>query len=140
MAQEIVPQDLLKNLLELVKATQDVDVLKEAAEWITQQLIEADATEQISAGRYERNDQRKTYRNGSRPRQFSTRLGNLDLEIPKLRNGSYYPDWLLERQSRQNKPSTISSQCPHQSAQYIDNAHKMSMADNYFALAEYRSL
>lgn len=98
MAHEIIPHDLLKNLLESVKATQDVDVLKEAVEWITQQLIEADATEQIGAGRYERNDQRKTYRNGSRPRQFSTRLGNLDLEIPKLRNGSYYPDWLLERQ------------------------------------------
>lgn len=98
MAHEIVPHDLLKNLLELVKTTQDADVLKETAEWITQQLIEADATEQIGAGRYERNDDRKTCRNGSRPRQFITRLGNLDLEIPKLRNGSYYPDWLLERQ------------------------------------------
>lgn len=97
MAQDMIPHAILKNLLEQIRITDDVDVLRETAEWIVQQLIEADVTEAIGAGRHERSDTRKTQRNGSRPRTFTTRLGDLELAIPKLRKGSYYPEWLLER-------------------------------------------
>lgn len=97
MAQDMIPHVVLKNLLEQIRITDDVDVLRETAEWIVQQLIEADTTEAIGAGRHERSDTRKTQRNGSRPRTFTTRLGDLELAIPKLRKGSYYPEWLLER-------------------------------------------
>ena len=74
-----------------------MDVLRETSQWVIQQLIEADVTEEIGAGHYERSEERKTYRNGSRPRTLETRLGELEIEIPKLREGTYYPEWLLER-------------------------------------------
>ncbi len=45
-------------------------------------------------------------RNGYRHRQFDTRTGTLDLAIPKLRQGSYFPDWLLERRKRAERALT----------------------------------
>jgi hypothetical protein len=44
--------------------------------------------------------ERSNVRNGYRPREFDTRTGTLELAIPKLRSGSYFPDWLLERRRR----------------------------------------
>jgi transposase-like protein len=44
--------------------------------------------------------ERSNQRNGYRRREFDTRTGTLDLAIPKLRHGSYFPDWLLERRKR----------------------------------------
>jgi hypothetical protein len=44
--------------------------------------------------------ERSNVRNGYRPREFDTRTGTLELAIPKLRTGSYFPDWLLERRRR----------------------------------------
>jgi len=88
---------VLNSLLEIVKQTDDVDVLRETAHWVIQELIEADVSEQIGARRYERSEERRAYRNGSRSRTLETRLGELELGIPKLRQGTYYPEWLLER-------------------------------------------
>ena len=45
-------------------------------------------------------EERVNSRNGYRPRPFDTRLGTIDLSIPKLRSGTYYPDWLLEVRKR----------------------------------------
>ncbi|MGP5197524.1 transposase, partial [Arthrobacter rhombi] len=47
-----------------------------------------------------RSEDRNTSRNGYRHRDFDTRTGTLDVAIPKLRQGSYFPDWLLERRRR----------------------------------------
>ena len=52
------------------------------------------------AGYGERSDQRTNIRNGCRRREWDTRAGTIDLAIPKLRQGSYFPDWLLERRRR----------------------------------------
>jgi len=92
-----LPHEVLEFLLESVKQTDDVDVLRETAQWLIQQLIEADVSQQIGAKPYERTEERKTHRNGSRPRTLETRLGELEIKIPKLREGTYYPDWLLQR-------------------------------------------
>jgi transposase-like protein len=47
-----------------------------------------------------RSEARTNVRNGYRPREFDTRAGTLQVAIPKLRSGSYFPDWLLERRRR----------------------------------------
>ncbi len=56
-----------------------------------QDLIEVDVAEQIGAGRYERTDARTTHRNGSRPKTISSQAGDVELAIPKLRQGSFFP-------------------------------------------------
>jgi len=61
-----------------------------------QALIEAEATESIGAGRYQRTDGRGTHRNGHRPKTVSTTAGDIEVQIPKLRAGSFFPS-LLER-------------------------------------------
>jgi putative transposase len=73
------------------------DLLRDLVRWAVQELMEAEVTAQIGAGRYERTDERSTQRNGYRPRSWDTRVGSLDLQIPKLRTGSYFPNWLEPR-------------------------------------------
>lgn len=67
-----------------------------------QALIEAEATEAIGAGRYQRTDGRATHRNGHRPKTVSTTAGDIEVQIPKLRAGSFFPS-LLERRRRIDK-------------------------------------
>ncbi len=62
-----------------------------------QELIEAEASEVIGAGRYERTETRVTDRNGSRPRLVTTQAGDVQLRIPKLRKGSFFPTILEPR-------------------------------------------
>jgi len=77
--------------------TGDIDFLREAAEFLYQKLIDAEAEEMIGAKRYERTSERQTYRNGTRERSLETRVGELDLKIPKMRKGSYLPSLLTPR-------------------------------------------
>jgi hypothetical protein len=63
-----------------------------------QALIELEASQVIGAGRYERSDTRTTHRNGSRRRLLSTKAGDVELAIPKLREGSFYPSLLEPRE------------------------------------------
>jgi transposase-like protein len=70
------------------------DRIRAAAETLYQQLIEAEATAFIGAAPFERTADRITQRNGSRPRTLTTTAGDLNLKIPKLRNGSFSrPCW-----------------------------------------------
>src|SRR5690606_7431567 len=80
----------------------DVDFLREALQVLVQSLMEAEVSAQIGAERYERNENRTTYRNGYRERPWDTRVGTLKLKIPKLRQGSYFPS-LLEPRRRAEK-------------------------------------
>lgn len=73
------------------------DFLREAVRWLLQELMEAEVGAQIGAARYERSPERTAQRNGYRPRPWDTRLGTLELAIPKLRTGSYFPGWLEPR-------------------------------------------
>ena len=73
------------------------DLLRRAVTWLVQQLMEAEVSAQIGAGPYERSAERSTHRNGHRTRPWDTRLGTLDLQLPKLRTGSYFPTFLEPR-------------------------------------------
>ena len=84
-------------LAELLAKAGDGDFLRTIAESVMQLLMEADVEGMIGAGRHERTLERATYRNGYRDRSFDTRLGSLQLRIPKLRQGSYFPPFLEPR-------------------------------------------
>lgn len=75
------------------------DFLRELTEFMLNRIMEADVTQRINAERHERSNEHETYRNGYRDRQYNTRLGlgTLDLRIPKLREGSYFPSFLEAR-------------------------------------------
>jgi len=88
----------LEELLDKIQYTEDVDFLRETVRWLIQQLMEAEVTAMIGAKRYERSPDRTTQRNGYRDREIDTRVGTIQVRIPKVRHGkSYYPSWLLER-------------------------------------------
>lgn len=84
-------------LAELLAKAGDGDFLRTIAESVMQLLMEADVEGMIGAGRHERTLERATYRNGYRDRSLDTRLGSLQLRIPKLRQGSYFPPFLEPR-------------------------------------------
>jgi len=86
-------------LSELLEKAGDGDFLRSVAEAeaVLQLLMEADVEGVIGAGRYERSGERSTWRNGHRDRVLDTRLGSLQLRIPKLRQGSYFPPFLEAR-------------------------------------------
>jgi transposase-like protein len=98
---ENVTMTLLKHLRKL-GVEDDADFLREGLQVLMQALIELEVSEQIGAGRYERNAARATQRNGYRERGYETRVGELDLRIPKLRQGTYFPS-LLEPRKRSEK-------------------------------------
>ncbi len=77
----------------------DGNFLRALAETVLQILMEADVEGVIGAGRYERSGERTTWRNGYRERTLDTRLGSLNLKIPKLRTGSYFPPFLEARKT-----------------------------------------
>lgn len=87
--------ELLKEL-ELTDTTERIRLLTQRA---FQELINAEAETVIGAAPYARNGDRVTHRNGTRPRTLTTTAGDLDLKIPKLREGSFFPS-LLERRRR----------------------------------------
>ncbi len=89
----------LSALLAALKAGEMTDTIRTSLEWVLQQLIEAEATAFIGAHRHERTDSRTTQRNGHRPKLLSTPAGDVELGIPKLRQGSFFPS-LLERRRR----------------------------------------
>jgi putative transposase len=89
----------LSELLAALKAGEMTDTIRTSLEWILQQLIEAEATAFIGAGPHERTETRSTQRNGHRARLLSTSAGDVELAIPKLRQGSFFPS-LLERRRR----------------------------------------
>jgi transposase-like protein len=91
------PTIALKEYLSNIGLESDADFLRQGMELLAQMMIEAEATEQIGAGKYERTDARQNYRNGSRSRRWETRVGELDLAIPKLRQGSFFPSLLDPR-------------------------------------------
>jgi putative transposase len=75
-----------------------LDFLRESLGWVVQQLMEAEVSELVGAARGERApEERLTHRNGYRARPWATRAGELELAIPKLRRGSYFPSFLEPR-------------------------------------------
>ncbi len=76
------------------------DLLRSMMTTFVNTLMSAEA-DAICGAPYELSSPDRTnVRNGYRPREFDTRAGTLGVAIPKLRSGSYFPDWLLERRRR----------------------------------------
>ena len=73
------------------------DVLSSVVQDALQELIEAEVTARLGAGRWERSEDRSGTRNGSRPRTVSTPAGDVEVKIPKLRKGSFFPELLEPR-------------------------------------------
>jgi transposase-like protein len=76
---------------------QDGDVLREGIRVLAQALMETEVAGLIGAERHERTGERTTYRNGYRTRTWDTRMGTIELAIPKLRAGTYFPSLLQPR-------------------------------------------
>lgn len=90
-------QSAVSELLEAFRTGEGVDLIRESVRMVMQELIEAEATDRIGAGRYERSEARVTDRNGARPRLVATQAGDIELRIPKLRKGSFFPAILEPR-------------------------------------------
>lgn len=100
---------MASNTMELVPwlrkqlENEDGDLLAEMLKTFVNQLMGAEADALCGAGYGERSPERVNSRNGYRAREFDTRVGTIELAIPKLREGSYYPDWLLQARRRAEK-------------------------------------
>jgi transposase-like protein len=92
-------QSALIDLLEALKNTDVDERVRVATEHLYQALIDAELTAFVGAAPHERTPDRTAQRNGSRPRTLTTTAGDLELRIPKLRAGSFFPS-LLERRRR----------------------------------------
>jgi len=92
-------QSAVSDLLASVQNGEEVDVVRESVRIVLQELIDAEAIAVIGADRYERSPERLTERNGVRSRELMTKGGTVELKIPKLRSGSFFPS-VLERRRR----------------------------------------
>jgi putative transposase len=91
----------LEQVVREVMAGEHADVLRESVRLVVQELMELEVSELIGAELGERKpDGRMTQRNGYRPRRWDTRAGAIELQIPKLRRGSYFPAAILEPRKR----------------------------------------
>ena len=79
------------------------DLARAMLERVAGELMGAEADAICGAGYGERSPGRVNQRNGDRSRRWDTRAGTIDLEIPKLRAGSYFPDWLIAPRRRAEK-------------------------------------
>ncbi len=87
----------LLDLLRTDEQGADPQFLRDGLRLPVQELMEAEVTEAVGAAPYERTDRRVTSRNGFREREWDTRVGTVELAIPKLRQGSYFPSLLEPR-------------------------------------------
>ena len=88
------------DVLELLRkqaSGADIDFLREAVAVLAEAVMDHEVSAQVGAGYGERSEMRTTRRNGYRPRRWDTRVGSIDLQIPKLRQGSYFPALLEPR-------------------------------------------
>jgi putative transposase len=89
----------LSELLDAVRAGDNIDLIRDSVEMVLQALIDAEATAFIGAEPHERTTSRTNQRNGTRPRLLATKAGDVSLAIPKLRHGSFFPS-ILDRRRR----------------------------------------
>jgi putative transposase len=87
----------LRDALGKILQSEHADLLRESVALVVRQVMELEAAERAGADLYERSPERSTYRNGYRQREWDTRVGTIELAIPKLRQGSYLPSFLNAR-------------------------------------------
>src|SRR5215216_5533223 len=87
----------LEQLLRKADLEQDVDFLREGARVFSEALMELEVTRHVGAERHERTPERTGQRNGYREREWDTRVGTLELRVPRVRDGGYFPSLLDPR-------------------------------------------
>jgi len=90
-------ESAVEELLAALAVGEGTDLVRELARWALQELIELEAADAIGADRWERSPDRVSHRNGHRPRVLSTKVGDLQVGIPKFRKGSFFPEILEPR-------------------------------------------
>jgi putative transposase len=92
-------------------ADDDADALREGVRVLAQAVMDAEVSSKIGAGLYERTDERTAYRNGSRSRRWDTRVGTIQLEIPRVDRGSYFPSLLEPRRRGEQALYAVVQEC-----------------------------
>ena len=88
------------------------DLMRSLLQHVINALLSADADTVCGAQWGQQDPQRHTQRNGYRYRPLDTRVGTIDVAIPKLRSGTYFPEWLLQRRKRsENALITVVADC-----------------------------
>ena len=95
------------TLTELVEKGADVDVLREMLQFVAQRMMDLGVEGRCGAAYGERDNARENSRNGYRDRLWETRAGALDLRIPKLRKGSYFPPFLEPRRTAEKALAAV---------------------------------
>jgi putative transposase len=94
-------------LAELAEKGADADLLKQMIQYVAQRMMEMDAESLCAAAYGERSPERLNSRNGYRERLWETRAGSVDLRIPKLRKGSYFPGFLEPRRTAEKALAAV---------------------------------
>jgi putative transposase len=101
------PSTDLSTFVGKLLEAQDGDVLREGVRVLAQALMETEVTALVGAGRHERSEERTAHRNGTRVRSWDTRVGTVDLAIPKVRPGTYFPSLLQPRRRAEQALLTV---------------------------------
>ena len=94
-------------LTELAEKGADIDVLRQMVQFMAQRLMELDVEGRCGAGYDEKNPERLNSRNGYRDRTWDTRAGSVELKIPKLRQGSCFPEFLEPRRTAEKALTAV---------------------------------
>ena len=105
----------LARLLRKARMEHNADCLKEGVRVLSQALMEMEVEEHIGAGRHERVAGRSSHRNGYQERSWDTRVGSVELKVPRVRDGSYFPS-LLEPRGRAERVLSAVVQRPSASS------------------------
>ncbi len=97
----------LSELLRKAMIDQDADFLKEGVRVLSQALMEMEVQEHVGAGRYERSAERTGQRNGYRERSWDTRVGTVELKVPRVRDGGYFPSLLEPRRKAERALAAV---------------------------------
>ena len=103
------------------------DLLRQLLSTFIDTLMSAEADAVCGAEYRQRSPERTNTRNGYRLREFDTRAGTLDVAIPKLRSGSYFPDWLLERRRRADQAP--GGQSGQRTGQHLDGRDRVGQTE-----------
>ena len=95
------------SLAELAEKGPDGDLLREMIQFVAQRLMDMDVETLCGAGYGERSAERANSRNGYRERVWETRAGAVDLKLPKLRTGSYFPGFLEPRRTAEKALAAV---------------------------------
>src|SRR4029078_11356294 len=115
-------------LTELAEKGADIDVLRQMVQYMAQRLMELDVEARCGAGYDEKSPERINRRNGSRERTRDTRSGSSELKIPKLRQGSYFPEFLEPRRTAEKALTAVIQEA------YVQGMSTRSVDDRVKAL------